>query len=137
MTVFYICFCFFVLKKIPFGFPFETTRLEGVLFLIWLLPICSLIINFASSNDSYLTSFLFCNKPISYLRRISYGIYLYHFVVYYFLDTYIFLRFSIKHDVVIIFAKIILTVIFSAISWEFIEKRILAFKGSISYKTIP
>jgi peptidoglycan/LPS O-acetylase OafA/YrhL len=91
------------------------------------LVTCLLI--FHSSNNSlpFLLNKLLLQKPIVYLGKISYGMYILHPLI---IKTY---RQYLEHKVSAAFPEFIALflaiVLFAAISWELFEKRILLYKN--------
>ncbi len=136
-TFFYVIFIYFIFRKIPFSFPFLLTKLDGILFWIWFLPITTYLIHFLVITKNKIIVMIFCNPLSSYLGKISYGIYLFHYPVFYFMNIlFVKLGFSngLKSIVFIVCSKILLTIIISILSWEFFEKRILLLKNKFNYK---
>ncbi len=72
-------------------------------------------------------------RPLVHLGAISYGLYLYHWIIYEYLDTFI--KFGLKMgdpwwlDVL----KVLLSLGTAMLSWRFIEKPILRFKDCLQY----
>ena len=90
-------------------------------------------ISYLINKNKTTISIIFHNKLLVYLGRISYGLYLYHFIVYRLFDAFLF-HFSLKFGYEkIIFLKIIITLLIAIISWHFIERPILKYKSRINY----
>ena len=71
-------------------------------------------------------------RPVCYLGLISYGIYLYHYMVYWVLDGYtVRYEHSFWHGA----AKVAVTLAVAMASWHLIERPILALKDRIRYDT--
>lgn len=83
-------------------------------------------------NKSPLNTF-FQHKYLIYIGKISYGIYLYHFVVYIFFDSFLYhYNFTLNPFYLLIF-KLFFTFLIAHISWHLIEKRILMYKEIKKY----
>ncbi|AGA30349.1 acyltransferase family protein [Singulisphaera acidiphila] len=67
-------------------------------------------------------------QPLAYLGKISYGIFLYHLLIFETVTNYVGAR-TLSSD----FSVVILSVLVAALSWELCEKRILAFKRLLPY----
>ncbi len=94
-----------------------------------------IILNVSSNKSSFIK---FENKGFNFLGKISYGIYMYHFIIVYIvlklLSTYGFLEnITILMNVFIYFLTTILTLIISYLSYEFFEKYFLSLKSKHSY----
>jgi peptidoglycan/LPS O-acetylase OafA/YrhL len=72
--------------------------------------------------------------PLCYLGRISYGIYLYHYIIYWVVDGF---RFDYKQPWYVGAAKIALTIAVAAASWHLIEAPILSLKRFFRYAKPP
>lgn len=73
-------------------------------------------------------------KILSLIGKISYGIYLYHYIIYIFLDSAI-VHFKITiNPFLILFLKIFISVLVAFISWVLIEKPLLSFKKKVIYQ---
>lgn len=69
------------------------------------------------------------NLPqLKYLGKISYGLYLYHQAVSYFLILFVFKMHLSIHGLILFFLSIILTIIVAHLSYNYIEKRFLNLK---------
>lgn len=79
-------------------------------------------------NQRNSKKFLLTSTPLQYIGKISYGIYIYHLIIGYYMITY----FSPVDDPVLYTASSAgITLMVSAISWKFIEKPLLALKKRI------
>jgi peptidoglycan/LPS O-acetylase OafA/YrhL len=72
--------------------------------------------------------------PLLYLGQISYGLYLYHYVIYWMIDGG---TFPMEVNPIRACLKIAVTILVSAISWHALEKPILRFKDRFSYRERP
>lgn len=70
--------------------------------------------------------FLLENKVVNYLGNISYGLYVYHWLIIGYTSSFI------SNNYKLYFSTIIITIIVSSLSYEFIEKPILKFKSRYS-----
>lgn len=87
------------------------------------------------SNPHKIFSKFFDLKFLQFTGKISYGIYLYHALVFGILDALVF-HYKMSFNPVILFIiKVGLTYLIALFSWRFIEKPILRFKDKISYQT--
>lgn len=71
---------------------------------------------------------------LAYLGQISYGLYLYHYPIFWAFDGY---SFDIHHSWTIRAEKVAATLIVSVLSWHLIESPILRLKDRFSYGTHP
>jgi peptidoglycan/LPS O-acetylase OafA/YrhL len=80
---------------------------------------------------------LFENPLLVYLGKISYGTYLYHYMIFPFTDNKLtqlsFLLFNQKDFAFMACSQMLISIIVAAISWEFFEKKILKFKDKVAY----
>ena len=86
-----------------------------------------------ASNGLRLFRILFESRPVVYIGKISYGIYLYHFIILYALGG----RAESGHataSAVTILTFIALSFVIPAISYRFIERPILDFKDRLNPK---
>jgi peptidoglycan/LPS O-acetylase OafA/YrhL len=73
-------------------------------------------------------------RPLVYLGQISYGLYLYHQVIYWLLDGC-----AIREDqpLPVAAAKLAVCLVAAVLSWELVERPILALKGRFRYAEAP
>jgi peptidoglycan/LPS O-acetylase OafA/YrhL len=130
-----------------FDVPFALTDRHGQLFSLLLLPAISLII--ISLTNAKKTGFFgrcvhyfFENRWIVYIGKISYGLYLFHYPVFYLMDEYL-KRYGITVDVegspvtyLVAAAKFLITFLIAVLSWHFFESKVLKYKSKFSYKFI-
>ena len=84
------------------------------------------------------------SRELSFLRFpwlvklgvISYGLYLYHFIIYEYLDTFFLFRWHTAHLYYVDFLKLLLSIILALASWHLIEKPILGLKDKFNYKVL-
>ena len=72
-------------------------------------------------------------RPLVYLGRISYGIYIYHYMVYWAFDG-CGTKFDDKAPWPLEVLKILATVVLASVSWHLIERPILGLKGRFRYR---
>ena len=72
------------------------------------------------------------NRIFSYLGKISYGIYVYHWIVIYYVTSFLVKNFGEVNYFISLTIITILTVVLAAISYELMEKRILKFKSKFA-----
>ncbi len=70
--------------------------------------------------------------PLCYLGLISYGIYLYHYIIYWVYDGF---RFTWEDSIADGAAKIGLTLLVAVLSWHLVERPILGLKERFRYET--
>ena len=66
------------------------------------------------------------NKMVNYLGKISYGLYVSHWIIIYFMHQ-LFAQ-SLHYNLLLYFSSILITIIISSLSYELIEQPILKFK---------
>ncbi len=94
---------------------------------IFIVPLTLLLLGFAlnkTKNDAML-DWVSSNKTINYLGKISFGLYMYHSAI---IEWVYPIGFLEKLALVKILAVVVLTVVVSALSYEFFEKPILSLK---------
>ncbi|RYZ30560.1 MAG: acyltransferase [Chitinophagaceae bacterium] len=114
-----------------FSKPLDLTSVNGQLFWILLIPYTSLLLIWLINANNTISRLFFTNKIIVYLGKISYGLYLYHYIVFDLLDRYSLV--SIPKPIFSLI-KIAVTILIASLSWKFIEKRILILKEKLVYK---
>lgn len=72
-------------------------------------------------------------KPLEFIGRISYGIYLYHWIIQRFTTLYLEKTGWQINAFVLVLAKIVLTIVIAYFSWIWIEKPILKLKDRYKY----
>jgi peptidoglycan/LPS O-acetylase OafA/YrhL len=77
---------------------------------------------------------VFSNVALTYIGKISYGIYLYHIPVYMFISSLLYHYHLVINPVLEFSLDVVLTIAVAVISWQLIEKPILLFKYRLSYK---
>ncbi len=118
-------------------FPIDRTSLFlGRVFLsvsaIWLSFFVILFLIAPKSHDHNGNS-IFDSSIMKYIGKISYGLYLYHFIIYIFIASF-FYHYNIVLDPIVFFLiKISATFLVASVSWHFIEKPLLSLKSAIRY----
>ena len=75
----------------------------------------------------------FSNRVLIYIGKISYGLYLYHMLIYRFISSCLF-HYKMSLDPIFeLFLKISITFLVSVISWHLIEKPLLSLKERLTY----
>jgi len=96
-----------------------------------------IILNMAYSNH---TSFIVNNKFVSYVSKVSYGVYMYQvpimFVVFNLLTPYYSEENNLMWNIAAYLSCILCTFIFSGISFEFMEKKIMAWGKNKGSRTV-
>lgn len=115
------------------GLFLKTTLIKILLYEISILFSAVLIVYLCSDNPKPKVTFAFNNKIIISIGKISYGLYLYHYVIFRFFDSACF-HYNIQiNEISSIILKFIITFLIAIISWNFIEKPLLTFKTKYSY----
>lgn len=73
------------------------------------------------------------NKWLCTIGTVSYGLYLYHWIIYEKLDTLVKFRWGLGDPLWLDVIKVVLSVMVAFISWHFIEKPILKLKDRFAY----
>jgi len=98
-------------------------------------------IHYVITNKSrFITTFIFENRILVFIGKISYGIYLFHYPLITLVQIpmtklyYHFNQFSLFNNCYVLFSvKVITTIILSYLSFELIEKRVLKLKKRFNY----
>lgn len=100
-----------------------------------LLPCITCLVSYLIDENGFVTKLIFSNSIVVSLGKISYGIYLYHFIVYSLLDKHISpSMYEILHEMKLINPmKILITIIIAYLSWNLIERPILKLKRHFKY----
>lgn len=94
-------------------------------FLIWFISI--------EKSESFIHTF-FRTRFMQFTGKISYGIYLYHALVYGVTASCVY-HFQLQVDVVVIFLfEVLITYLFATLSWYWIENPILRLKNKFQYE---
>jgi peptidoglycan/LPS O-acetylase OafA/YrhL len=98
--------------------------------------ISSVLIVNAAFNYSTWYSTLLSNKTAQYLGKISYGLYLYHWPIYYISANNLNITQStrLSDSLILDICRIAATLLLSVLSYEFIEKPILKYKDNLNKK---
>lgn len=132
---------FYYYNKVKFFFSFKiTVILFSIIMLLWLLNnslgfykdslymvMFAILILGLSVNNPWL---IFENKIINYLGKISYGLYVYHWVIIYY--THNIFYDTNYYNIKLYIFSILFTIIISIFSFELIEKKVLKFKNRFS-----
>jgi peptidoglycan/LPS O-acetylase OafA/YrhL len=107
----------------------KLTEIDGQAFIILVIPFIVFAISYLIYKNNIFTKIFFSNSIIVYIGKISYGIYLYHLIVFLIIDRYC----HINNIFIISTSKFFLTMLISVLSWHLIEKRFLSLKRYFSY----
>ena len=134
-VVIFLIFCIVVFLNYASIFNSQTSYLLKIV-LSSLTAIVSFLsitwIVFYTKAQSILSKAL-TNKGLLFIGKISYGIYLYHNLVYLAVDSFIY-RTNLPLPLFLIFIlQVFFTIIIAALSWHFIEKPFLRLKDKLSY----
>lgn len=117
---------------IPVLIYFTPDKLQDGIHLVYSVLFLIIILNV--SNQHHITKFE--NKTLNYLGRISYGIYMYHFMiipaVLYLCKIYLSINSEIITNILIYTIVISLTIFISGISYHFLEQPFIALKAKYS-----
>lgn len=95
----------------------------------------SLIVYSASKEKKSSSASLLQNKWISYLGKISYGLYLFHVSVFFLVSQFLFINFDYTTDdlsrnyAIVLFIAFVVTTFIASIGYQFIEKPFLRLKN--------
>ena len=120
----------------PFNPRFRLGDAHGQLFLIFLLPVVLCLILLLKIKKNTLLNAFFGNKVFVFLGKISYGLYLYHFIIFFWIDHFLKV-FPYSKNIglfFIVFVKFFITIGISYISYITIEKTFLNFKRHFVYQ---
>jgi peptidoglycan/LPS O-acetylase OafA/YrhL len=115
------------------------TQANGQFFLMVLIPAILLLIHALLNHNSRFFRLAFENNVIVYLGKISYGLYLFHFPVFYLVESllprnqFVF-RTELQRTLTIMPLKFALTIALASLSWRYFEKRILEQKRRFAYR---
>lgn len=117
---------------IPLMIYFTPDKIQDGIHLVYSVLFLIIILNV--SNKHHLNKFE--NKTFNYLGRISYGIYMYHFMVIpavlYCFKKYLSINSEIISNILLYTIIISLTILISGISYHFLEQRFIALKSKYS-----
>lgn len=102
---------------------------------IYLLVSASFVVKFASGFKKQLLINIFESRPIVFLGKISYGLYLYHFIV---IHGIVIINKLLNSNIPVSneqgsAVKIIVTILIASASWYIIEKPLLKLKNRFKY----
>lgn len=137
-VLFCLTVCCVVLFKISFKNPINLTHINGQFFLVLLLFFAGIVIVNLVTKSNAISRIVFENKWITYTGKISYGLYLYHFPLYfvidYFTNRYQIIFVENGFGVYILAAVKLMVTFFSAVlSYHLIESRLLKYKSHFKY----
>jgi peptidoglycan/LPS O-acetylase OafA/YrhL len=136
LGAFVIAFC--TLTHKPFTSPIYLTSLHGQFFLLGVLLLATLTVLSLATQSNKITRRVFANNYAVYVGKISYGLYLYHYPFFLFIDS---ACHHFKWDwlqtgnymYLLAIIKIAGSLIIAALSFRFFEKKILGFKERFKY----
>ena len=73
------------------------------------------------------------HESLTTIGKISYGLYLYHWIYYEFLDTFVVFRWELGHPYWLDAVKLSGSLVIALVSWRYIEKPILKLKDKFHY----
>lgn len=116
-----------------FAKALDLSSVNGQLFWMLLIPYTCVLLVWLLNAQNLISRFFFTNRLVVYIGKISYGLYLYHYIIFYMLDRYkVFDTYSILSPI----SKILITIGIAFISWELVEKPILKLKEKFIYKRV-
>jgi peptidoglycan/LPS O-acetylase OafA/YrhL len=126
----------YILNVHFFLYPFSRAGLHGQFFFMLLLPLSCLLLAIVYQSNLLLTRWIFENQAITYLGKISYGLYLYHFPVFILMDRYVKVvpTGGLIEDPLLVIMKFVVTIVLSIASWYWLEKPLLKLKDNFKYK---
>ncbi len=107
----------------------KVASVEGISLLVVALFLFFVLLKHLVLKEDLFTKIFFSNPVMVFIGKISYGIYLYHFIISHIIEGI----FDTTKGVVVISLKIIVPIAVAAFSYHFIEKRILEFKDRFRY----
>lgn len=112
----------FLLTGFSVGIPYLQQEVYAILFGI-------IILNLAANKNSGL---ILENKIFNYLGKISYGLYMYHFIAIVFsIQVFKYLG-ILNYHIVLLLSCLLVTILLASISYKFIEKRFIGLKTKYS-----
>jgi len=107
----------------------RVASIDGILLLMIVLLLVFCLLKYLVRKDNWFTKIFFSNPVTIYIGKISYGIYLYHFIIYFIIEGY----FNTNEGIVVKSLKFILPIIVAALSYALVEKPILRLKSRFKY----
>lgn len=97
------------------------------------------LLNFLIERRNRLTKFLFENKPIKGLGKISYGVYVYHWPIFVLFKIFVadrIIKMGMTENIFISIAATTLAILVSIVSYNLFEKKILALREVIASENL-
>ena len=118
--------------------PINLTHINGQFFLVLLLFFAGIVVVNLVTKSNAVFRIVFENKWITYTGKISYGLYLYHFPLYfvrdYFINRYKINFFENGFTIYLLaVVKLMVTFISAVLSYHLIESRLLKYKSQFKY----
>lgn len=114
-----------VLCLIPWALGIHFSSLDDVIYP-FIFGILILVVSLSSPL------FILENKIIRYLGKISYGIYVYHWIIVYYFYSIMKENFGELNYFISLFSVTIITILIASLSYEFLEKNILKYKSKFA-----
>ncbi|HEX7847274.1 MAG TPA: acyltransferase [Chitinophagaceae bacterium] len=119
-------------------FYFVPSRSQVGYHQVYIYSIAALALSFLfisiTTNTHRILLFLFSNRPIRYLGKISFGLYVYHLACIYGVEKLL-NKLDIHNDAYALLLSAVTTVILSILSYEFFEKFFLRYKKRFTFIT--
>ncbi|HEV8508404.1 MAG TPA: acyltransferase [Chitinophagaceae bacterium] len=104
------------------------------------IAVCfGLLLNFLMEKRNRLTKFLFENRPIKGLGKISYGVYIYHWPIFVLFKVFVadrILQMGLLENIIISIGATSLAVLVSTLSYNLFERKILALRDVLTTENL-
>ncbi len=104
------------------------------------IAVCfGILLNFLIERRNRLTRFLFENKPIKGLGKISYGVYIYHWPIFVLFKIFVadrILKMGVAENIAISVAATMLAILVSIVSYNLFERKILALREVLTTENL-